>query len=419
MKKINYDVAVVGGGPAGSLAAWTAQEQTGDHVDVVLFERGSEPTANCAGGVGAPFAKSLGFTPPDEAIVAEVSDMVLASENNEAALRDGAGDFSDADWKDDDRDYFGWVVDRQAFDNWMLDQADQSGVDVRTRHTVKEVEQNGDVMLDVLDRESNESLEVHAESVALANGANWDLAVQAGFDEDTVVPSKSELHMGIQYHMEDPDYYDEYGGDTLYLEFNDDYAPKGYTWSFPEGDGFTRWGNGIPLSLDASPSEHLESYLEDHDKDQWADTAREHTNAIIPTARPLESAVNGSVALVGDTGHHCDPLHGGGILFGCRAGNAFGKAVARGGVQKYDKLWKDDFLDTIQHRFVLKDMIYAMDNKDFDALIGALSSFELTSLDPDTEIPRMMWHVFKQDRSLFTETAATATKSIVKEKLMI
>jgi len=252
----------------------------------------------------------------------------MASPNEEMSLHMDDVDTSGIDWIDGDIDEMGWVLDRKAWDVYQLDKAEESGTDVRTKNTVKSIDQNGNVALTVHDREENVEYQIEADYAGLANGPSWDLAQQAGFNAEKVIPPKEEQHMGVQHHMRDPDYMDNYGWDTIYLEFNRDYAPEGYVWSFPEGKEYTRWGNGVPLSRDENASDCMEQYLKDHNKFQYAeDDTREQTMAIIPTATPLETAVSGKVALIGDTAHHTDALHGGGMMHGCRAAREFARSV--------------------------------------------------------------------------------------------
>jgi len=418
MSKEKFDVVIVGGGPAGSNTARLLKEYNPE-MDVVLFEMGEKPAGNCAGGLGLPFLQHLGIMPPEHIIKAPIREVVMAGPNEEVSLHTKQLDFSEVDWVPEGENSLGWVLDRQEWDDWQLNKAGEQGVDIRRKHTVTDLKQNGSVELQVKDRNENHKIEVEADHVGLANGPNWELAKAAGFSEDGVVPGKEHLHMGCQYHMKDPEFFEKYGRDRIYLRFDRRYAPKGYVWSFPEGDKYTRWGNGVPLSEEKNANECLDKFLEDSGKLKYKDTRRENTNAIIPTANPLETAVNGRVGLIGDTGHHCDPLHGGGMMFGARAGKAFAQAISRDDIALYDQIWQDDFLDTIQHRFIIRDLLYNMSNEEYDRFIQSIKGFEIQGIDPDIEIPRLMWHCLSNDRSMFTKTAAQATQSFVRQKLGI
>jgi digeranylgeranylglycerophospholipid reductase len=418
MKTEQYDVVIVGGGPAGSNAARMIREYS--DKSVIVFERAEEPAANCAGGLGIPFEMHMGIKPPEHIVESPIRNVVLASPNEEMELKLEDVDASGVEWVDDELDEMGWVVDRQAWDNHQLDLADEGGADVRTKHTVKQIDQTQDgVELRVHDRVENEEFKVKSEYAGLANGPSWELAVEAGFEEAIVVPPEKEKHIGRQFHMKDPDYFQQYGYDTIYLEFNRDYAPEGYVWSFPEGKKYTRWGNGVPLSRSENASECMKQYLKDNGKWEYAEEdTRENTMAVIPTAEPLNTAVNGNVGLIGDVAHHCDPLHGGGLMFSCRASKQFARSTVDDDLGKYDKLWKDDFLDTLQHRFIIRDLLYSMDNDDYDRFIAAIKGFNVQGLNPDEEIPRLMWHCLKNDKGIFTKSALESTKSLAKRRLM-
>lgn len=60
-----------------------------------------------------------------------------------------------------------------------------------------------------------------------------------------------------------------------------------------------------------------------------------------------------------------------------------------------------------------------MSNDEYDRFIASIKGFEVGGIDPDIEIPKMMWHCFKSDKSIFTKSAAKATRSLVKQKIGI
>lgn len=419
MSRLEVDVAVVGGGPAGSHTARALKERRPD-MEVAVFERGEKPAGNCAGGLGIPFLKHVGMQPPEKVIEAYVRNVALKSRNEEYIL--GMDDMQDTyiPWLGQEIDSIGWILDRQEWDDYQLRRASHADAGVFRKHTVVSLNQydtGNKVELLVNDRDNNEELTVKADYVALANGPTWDLAMMAGFHESEVVPSREHLHMGLQYHMKDPEFFDKYGDDTILIYLDQEYAPGGYTWSFPESDGYTRWGNGVPIGQERTAKECLHQFFEDHGKTDLVGTARQVTNAMIPTARPLDSCINGRVALVGDTGHHCDPVHGGGMLIGARAGIQLAQAIADDDFESYDTLWKNDVLDTLNHRFIIRDVLVNMSNEEYDRLVKAFQGFRFDDMDGDKEIPRLMWHALKNDRGIFSKAAYEATRSVVQNKI--
>jgi flavin-dependent dehydrogenase len=414
MRTEHKDVAIVGGGPGGSNAALKLK-QLDPTLDVAVYERGKEPSSQCAGGLGIPFKKHMGYQPPDKVVKSPIEEVIIASPNEEMTLEASDLDLSNIDWVEDENE-IGWVVDRHAWDQYALELASDEGAEINKMHTVKEIGEKNESIL-VNDRVKNEDIHVNASYIILANGVNWELATQAGFDESKMVPPKSEMHMGLQYEFKDPDYFSNYGENSIYLEFNRDYSPNGYIWSFASDEGYTKWGSGTPLSHDFNVKEGLNKYFEDNGKMEMKEkTTRKTTNAIIPTAQPLESAVNGNVALVGDTAHFCDSLHGGGMLFGARGAKSVARAIAEGNLSNYDGYWKDDFLDTLQHRFILRDLIHNMDNSEYDRFVKSIKEFNVEGVNPDKEIPRMMWHCLKNDPGIFGKSAKEATKTMARQK---
>lgn len=417
MRTEHKDVAIVGGGPGGSNTALKLK-QLDPTLDVAVYERGKEPSSQCAGGLGVPFKKHMGYQPPDEVVKSPIEEVIIASPNEEMTLQASDLDLADIDWVEDENE-IGWVVDRHAWDQYMLDLAADEGARINKMHTVKEVNPDDDSVL-VHNRVDNEKIKVNADYIVLANGVSWDLAQQAGFDESVVVPPKSELHMGLQYEFKDPDYFSNYGENSIYLRFDRDYAPNGYVWSFAADDGYTKWGSGVPLSSDNSVKERLNDFFRDTGKMKMKEeTTRKTTNAIIPTAQPLDSAIRGNVALVGDVAHFCDSLHGGGQMFSTRGANCLARAINENDLSSYDQYWKDDFEDTLQHRFILRDLIHNMDNSEYDRFVKSIKEFSVEGVNPDKEIPRMMWHCLKNDPGIFGKSAKEATKTMARQKFGI
>ncbi len=96
-----YDVIVVGGGPAGSVAAWEAAK---GGASVLLLEKDRDIgyPVRCAEGIGAASLKE--FIEPDERwIAARIKSFKLISPNGTAVQVDGIGEL-------------GYILERRMFD---------------------------------------------------------------------------------------------------------------------------------------------------------------------------------------------------------------------------------------------------------------------------------------------------------------
>src|SRR5207302_7927671 len=112
------DVLVIGGGPAGSIAAWEAKRHAPE-LDVVLLER--DPAVGtpvrCAEGVGDAGLRE--FADPEGAAwgARKIKRVIfLAPDETEVKVAERGG---------------GWILDRTRFDAFLAAQAAEAGVTVR------------------------------------------------------------------------------------------------------------------------------------------------------------------------------------------------------------------------------------------------------------------------------------------------
>ena len=116
--------------------------------------------------------------------------------------------------------------------------------------------------------------------------------------------------------------------DAIYLQFSSRWAPGGYAWVFPKGEGVANVGLGIK-SLVADGRDAL-GYL-----DAWVahrfprGVATGRTVGGVITAVTAKRIVADGVLLAGDAAHMINPLSGAGIVSGMKAGRLAGRHAAR------------------------------------------------------------------------------------------
>ncbi|CAA7601873.1 Pyridine nucleotide disulphide reductase class-I [Acididesulfobacillus acetoxydans] len=196
----NFDVIVVGGGPAGLSAALSAAKAG---MKTVVIERGDYPgTKNVMGGVlytkateavvpdfwqSAPLERPVieqryGFLSGDETILAGYRDPVWAQ-----------------------APYNAHTVLRVKFDRWLAQQAEKAGVMIITETVVEDLLYKGDNVVGV--RTGRAEGDLGAKVVILAEGVNAFIAKKAGLAPqmrpDTVAVAVKEIIQLPQEKLED------------------------------------------------------------------------------------------------------------------------------------------------------------------------------------------------------------------------
>lgn len=196
----NFDVIVVGGGPAGLSAALSAAKAG---MKTVVIERGDYPgTKNVMGGVlytkateavvpdfwqGAPLERPVieqryGFLSGDETILAGYRDPSWAAPP-----------------------YNAHTVLRVKFDRWLAQQAEKAGVMIITETVVEDLLYKGDNVVGV--RTGRAEGDLGAKVVILAEGVNAFIAKKAGLAPqmrpDTVAVAVKEIIQLPQEKLED------------------------------------------------------------------------------------------------------------------------------------------------------------------------------------------------------------------------
>jgi digeranylgeranylglycerophospholipid reductase len=151
-------------------------------------------------------------------------------------------------------------------------------------------------------------------------------------------------------------YAPHYPQDELLLIMGSQYAPRGYAWAFPRGNGRVRLGVGVlHPDCDDDARAFLDSIVHElpqlSDKFKHASPLEYHTG-LFPSEGPLERFSRDGLLLAGDAGGHGSTLVGEGIRFaiysGQMAGTVAAEAVKVGDTSavflgRFDKQWRARF----------------------------------------------------------------------------
>jgi menaquinone-9 beta-reductase len=226
-----YDVAVAGGGPAGSAAAWQAV-QAGARV--ILLDKAAFPRDKPCGDGLTPRAVSF------------LQKMGLADDVAKFHCVIGAKIFSPSEWnlafpRRPGMPDHGHVARRLELDTLLLERASSSGAEVR---------QSAEVVGPLLDDDGRvtgvalkRGEKVLADAVIAADGAYSPTKRALNLESDYNGYSAIAIRAEMPVNRPDTNTLDIY----LKLTFNRDQLP-GYGWLFPMGDGRANIGLGYCTS---------------------------------------------------------------------------------------------------------------------------------------------------------------------------
>lgn len=289
---MRYDVAVIGGGPSGAVAA---QELAGAGLSTVLIERNLANVKPCGGAI--PLGLIEEFRIPDALVEKKLSKMSVRSPKGRKISMEMPNG------------YVG-MVRRERFDSYLRDCAKQQGTEI-VEALVKEIKPSGSGFTIHL---SKDLPPVEAAYIIGADGANSRTAEELGF------PPNELKVIAMQQRFHYCDALKPYE-DLVEIWFDGEVSPDFYGWIFPKTDH-------IAIGTGTEEHRHNLKQLQRRFVEKIGIKEKPYLDeaAKIPM-KPRKSFSQDRAILVGDAAGLVTPANGEGIFFAMRSGKLGGQAM--------------------------------------------------------------------------------------------
>ena len=324
------DVLIVGGGPAGLAAAEAAAKQG---ARALVLERQNEIgyPVHTSGGSWISDMRALGIP---EHLYHPIQKVYFVSPQREVPL------------------YYEQavccVIDVRGVYQHLAGRAVSAGASIRMRHTVEQtVIEDGRVLGVTAKTHVGERVTFTAPVTIDASGVARHVGVRTEMGD-----AFHRYGFGAEYDLYAPNY----PQDELYLIMGSQYAPRGYAWAFPRGNGRVRLGVGV---LHPDCDDDARVYLDRimHELPQFAGKFEyaspiEYHTGLFPSEGPVERFSRDGLLLAGDSGGHGSTLVGEGIRFAIYSGQLAGQVAAEAvkagdtsakALGRFDKQWRSRF----------------------------------------------------------------------------
>jgi digeranylgeranylglycerophospholipid reductase len=363
MPSIDYDVIIVGGGPAGLI---TSRRIAEDGHNVVVLEEHPEigKPDHCAGLISTSGLKSLKLRPPMDIVQNHVSAARIFAPSGQSILIERGK-----------REAF--VLDRSKFDSWLAERAADAGAEILTKSKVLEVACANEKPCAVALKTGEGREERRSQVVVDAEGTRCQLSKLVGLP---TVP-RSNKYPAYQFEMSGVDIDD----DVVEMYYGRHVAPGFFAWIIPLGDRRARVGlaakNMAKMRLATSMRQHpvMSKRLEHASIERGF-------GGIVLVGTPIKRTVTGRFLVVGDAAGMVKPTTGGGVIMGGAAARIAGRVVSSAlrneraieeNLRLYESKWRALLMRELRAMHLAQRMISGLSDQGLNMLISDAENFDL------------------------------------------
>ena len=338
-----FDVAVIGAGPAGSMAAKYASKAG---ASTIMLEEHAGPGSpvQCAGLLGIKAIEESELL-PGGFMIHGVKGASICSPGSKVSFKSGS-------WK-------AWVVDRRIFDREMALEALRNGSELRLKSVVRDVTRDHSKSTITL----GSGRSIQADVVISAEGVKAYLARKAGIRPPEKVLSGAQVE--ALFSLDDPEKVEVHLGA----------APGLFAWVIPAENGAARIG----LCARENACDYLQTFLKkDEIRSRLLGSPFSLVTGGLPLGPPASAVADGFMA-VGDAAGQVKPISGGGIYPGLVCAKIAGSLAAAASqegdcsakrLMEYDKRWRAAIGLELEIGMRVNRLMERMTKEDLDEVLG-------------------------------------------------
>ena len=360
MEELDFDIVIVGAGPAGSSAAHEAA-RNGSSVALLEKESVVAETVRTSGVTWVKDAQSFGIP---EDCYNPIKNYSFCSPSNTVTISDDVAKAA--------------VLDVRKTYRHLAKHAQESGAKLFVDTNVTDVitdEQKRPI--GVIAKSADKEIKFNAKVVIDCSGFQSVVGKMLG-----LVTQWERFGAGAEYEVRAENVDDK----TWWLMVGQKYSPAGYAWIFPVGGDIVRIGVGIgkPES-NVDPTERLNELMENKEgpiKDLGKITKIEFHYGLIPNDGLSRKTVYDNLILVGDSAGQANPLVLEGIRYAIRFGRVAGRVAAdaiknddtsENALKPYETDWKKAIESKINSASKVQNRWIGLSDEQWDKELDVIS----------------------------------------------
>jgi len=354
---------VVGGGPAGSSAAWAAAKN-GIKVALIEKEGSIAETVRTSGVTWIQNIKEFGIP---ENCYNPIKNFSFCSPNNEVTISDSVPRAA--------------VLDVRKTYRWLANEAEKEGADIFIKTSINDVikNDNGDIV-GVSGTGPKGEITFRSKIIIDASGFSSTICKAMGF-----ATQWERFGAGAEWEVKA----EHVDSETWWLMVGQQYSPAGYAWIFPLGNDIVRIGVGVgkPES-NVDPTQRLKELMDAKVgpiKKLGKITPIEFHYGLIPNDGLSRKTVFNNLILVGDSAGQANPLVLEGIRYAIKFGRVAGKVSAdciksgntdRDALLPYEENWRKAIESKIKSASKIQDRWIDLSDEEWDKELDIISELK-------------------------------------------